>query len=294
LIRVRCQSVVFALIALALCLPGCADTAVPVGGGVISLAPHLTEVVFALGQGDRLVGRGAYDDYPPEVVNIENIGGYLDPNLERIALLKPALLLLPGAHKQVADFAALNQIPAVAWNMDSFASIAEGITKIGDALGCPAEATALNARMAQQRDALAAKLAGVKRVKVLIITQRDTHDVSTLYTAGGTSFVSEMVALAGGDNLYAATEQPYLEASKETVVAGAPDVILEFHPGQAMTDKQQQAFINDWQALRELPAVSNYRVYLIDESHALRPGPRIMEIAERIARRLHPDLEWGP
>jgi iron complex transport system substrate-binding protein len=281
-------------LALVLCLAGCSGSAAPAGGGVISLAPHLTEVVFALGQGDRLVGRGAYDDYPPEVVNIENIGGYLDPNLERIALLKPALLLLPGAHKQVADFAALNQIPAVAWNMDSFASIAEGITKIGDALGCPTEASALNARMAQQRDALAAKLAGVKRVKVLIITQRDTHDVSTLYTAGGTSFVSEMVALAGGDNLYAATEQPYLEASKETVVAGAPDVVLEFHPGQHMTDKQQQRFIDDWQALRELPAVSNYRVYLIDESHALRPGPRIMEIAERIARRLHPDLEWGP
>lgn len=279
---------------MALCLAGCSGSDAPAGGGVVSLGPHLTEVVFALGQGERLVGRGTYDDYPPEVARIEDVGDYLDPNLERIALLKPSLLLLPGAHKQVADFAALNQIPTVAWNMDSFASIAEGITKIGDALGCPAEAAALNARMAAQRDALAAKLAGVPRLKVLIITQRDTHDVSTLYTAGGTSFVSEMVALAGGDNIYATTDQPYLEASKETIVASAPEAIVEFHPGHALTDKQRQQFIDDWQALRELPAVSKYQVYIFTDSYALRPGPRVMDMAERIARRLHPDLEWAP
>lgn len=275
-------------------LAGCGGTSEAAGGGIVSLGPHLTEAIFAMGEGHRLTARGAYDDHPPAVRDLESVGDYLDPNLERIALLQPALIVLPGAHRKVADFAQLNQIPALPVHMDCFASIEAGIAELGAALGVPDRAAALNSQMRADAEALRAKLAGATRPRVLIVTQRDSADLGTLYTAGGPSFVSEMVELAGGDNIFGTVDQAYFTASKESVVAAAPQVILEFHAGQSMTERQRQRYIDDWQALRELPAVTNYRVYLVEESFALRPGPRIVEMAERIARRLHPDLEWRP
>lgn len=287
-----------AILSVILCfsaaLSGCGQQSEAAGGGVVSLGPHLTEVIFAMGEGKRLVARGDYDDYPPQVLELESVGGYLDPNLERLALLQPELIVLPGEHRKVAEFAQLNLIPALPVHMDSLASIEAGIATLGEALGVPDKAAALNAEMRAKADALRAKLAEVERPRVLIVTQRDSADLSTLYTAGGPSFVSEMVSLAGGDSIFAEVDQAYFAASKESVVTAAPQVILEFHAGQSMTERQRQRYIDDWQALRELPAVTNYRVYLIEESFALRPGPRIVEMAERIARRLHPDLEWGP
>jgi iron complex transport system substrate-binding protein len=275
-------------------LTGCGGATEAAGGGIVSLGPHLTEAIFAMGEGHRLVGRGDYDDYPAEVLELESVGGYLDPNLERIALLQPELIVLPGEHRKVAEFAQLNVIPALPVHMDSFATIEAGITELGGALGVPDKADALNRKMQAQSEALRARLAGVQRPRVLIVTQRDSADLSTIYTAGGPSFVSEMVALAGGENIFADTDQAYFAASKESVVTAAPEIILEFHAGQSMTERQRQRYIDDWQALRELPAVTNYRVYLVEESFALRPGPRVVDMAERIARRLHPDLEWGP
>jgi len=268
-----------------------APTAAPARAGVVSLAPHLTEVVFALGQGHRVTGVGRYDDWPPEIAALPRVGGYLDPDLEAITKLSPEVLLLPGQHKKVSEYAALQQIPVLNIHMDSFETIFAGIRALGDALGCAPEAEKLVAALETERKAIASAVAAFPRKKALIITRRDSHNLNTLYTTGGASFVSEIVALAGGDNIYADNAQPYFEASKETVVAAAPEAIVEFHAGENLDPAGQQAFIADWQALPTLPAVAEGRILLVLESHSLRPGPRVLEIARNIARALHPGLE---
>ncbi|MDQ1257768.1 MAG: Fe/B12 periplasmic-binding protein [Candidatus Hydrogenedentes bacterium] len=261
--------------------------------GVITLAPHLTETVFALGQGSRVIATGSFCDYPPEVKALPKLGGYIDPDLERITMLRPGLLIVPGRHQKVADYAALNSIPVLNVQMDSIATVEEGIAQIGVALGCTDAATALCARIVAELDAVRKAVAGLPRPKVFIVTTRNTHDLNSLYTVGGTSFVAEVVDVAGGENIYADATEPYVEASKETVVLKAPDVVLEFHAGEALSDEEKARYVADWNGLPSLPAVKNGRVCQVMESHALRPGPRVAEIARIVARLLHPDAGIG-
>ncbi len=281
---------------LAVCLQACSNPANPPAPrkGIITMAPHLTETVFALGQGARVVAVGSFDDYPPEAAALPKAGGYVDPNLEKIASLSPELLILPGKHQKVTDFAALKSIPVLNVNMDSLASIDAGIATIGKALGCEREADALRARITSELDAVRKAVAGLPRPKVLIITMRTEHTLNNLYTANRTSFISEVVECAGGDNLFADAEMNYLKASKETVVVREPEVILELHAGEKLSESEQAQYIADWQQLPMLPAVQKGRIYLVLESYAARPGPRVAEIARIVAKDLHPEALLPP
>ncbi len=261
----------------------------PARQGIISMAPHHTEVVFLLGQGDRVIGVDSYSDYPPEVAKLPKVGGYINPDLEKITMLKPALLIVGGKHQKMTEYAQLHGVAIENVHMDNVATIDTGIQRLGEVLGCVAEADALRASIHAEIEVLRADVADKPRPKVLIITGRSTHSLNSLFTAGGTSFVAEMVEMAGGDNLYQDAPEAYMEASKETVVMEAPEVIIEFHAGEKLSEEEQAAYVADWGELASLPAVKNNRIHLILESHALRPGPRMVEIARIIAGYLHGD-----
>ena len=126
---------------------------------------------------------------------------------------------------------------------------------------------------------------------MLIVLGRERGDLTNLQTAGGSSFISEMVEAAGGDNIYKSASQPYLEASKETILLEAPDAIVEIQAGKSLTKNQTQALYNDWRFMDTVPAVKNGAIYYITESHALRPGPRIADVAKIIARKLYFEAE---
>jgi iron complex transport system substrate-binding protein len=279
-----------AIALVAAALTGCGKPVAPAQPrGVITLAPHLTETVFALGQGSRVIAVGSFDDYPPEVAALPKAGGYVDPDLEKISLLNPELLIVQGRHPKITEYARLKGVPLLSVDMDSLDGIDRGIGEIGRALGCEREAEALRARIRGELDQVRESVAGLPRPKVLIITMRHDHTLNALYTAHGGSFVSELVGVAGGDNIYADAATTYPEASKETVVLKAPEVILEFHAGEKIDGRERQRFIEDWRQLPSLPAVQNGRVYAIVEPHAVRPGPRIGEIARLLEALLHPD-----
>ena len=266
-------------------LPGCGGPA-PVAvarSGIVSMGPNITETVFALGQGDRVIAVGNFDDYPPEVADLPRAGGYIDPDFERIALLRPELVIVAGENPRMTDYARLNRLPLLNVAMDCIETIDAGIAAMGAALGCEAEAARLRAEIAAGLDTERASVQGKSRPKVLILIGRQTHDLNTLNTVGGTSFLSELVEIAGGDNLYHDARLPYLEASKETVVVRAPEVILEFHCGRALSPEQEAAYIADWRALPSIPAVRDGRIYLITRADGMRPGPRVPEIASQMA-----------
>jgi iron complex transport system substrate-binding protein len=259
--------------------------------GIITMAPHLTETVFALGQGKRVIAVGTFDDYPPEVKTLPKVGGYLDPDLEKIAVLNPELIILPGKDRQVTDFAAMKQIPVLNVNMDSLETIDDGIATIGKALGCETESDALRARVKSALDGVRAAVSNLTRPKVFILTMRQDHNLHHLYTANRNSFLSQLVECAGGDNIFADAPTTYPEASKETVVVRAPDVIVELHAGENLTDEEKARYVEDWKQLPTLPAVANKRICLITESYATRPGPRVTEVARMVAEFLHPEAQ---
>ena len=277
------------ILALASTLLACRESPQPVVAhrGIITMAPHLTESVFALGQGSRVIAVGSFDDYPPEAAALLKVGGYVDPNLEKIAILAPELIVVPGKDQKVTDFCAMKGIAVLNVNMDSLETIDAGIEQIGQRLGCEKEAAALRARIKGELDEVRNAVKGLPRPKVLIITMRQDHNLNSLYTANRRSFISELVDCAGGDNVFSDAATTYLEASKETIVVKAPDVIIELHAGENIDFAEQERYKADWQQLPTLPAVQAGRIYLIMESYAARPGPRVGEIARIIAQHLH-------
>ena len=173
-----------------------------------------------------MIDRSEFDVSPPEVRALPALGGYIDPDLERIAMRSPAMIFVPGRHEQVTRFAEMQGITVVNVHMDSFETIFGGIETIGAALGREREATALRARIESDLEAIRQAVSPFERRSVLIVLGRERGDLSNLQTVGSASFISEIVAVAGGDNIYGDAPQAYLEASKETVMK-APDAILE-------------------------------------------------------------------
>lgn len=271
---------------------GCGGkSAAPARKGIITMGPHITETVFALGEGAQVIAAGEFDDYPPEAARLPKVGGYLNPDFEKITSLMPALLMAAGQQPRLAEYAALNGLPIVNVDMDSLESIEKGINTIGEALHCAKRAARLYAAIQEDLNRVRAAVKDLPRPKVLIVTGRQSHDLNSLNTASGKSFVSELIDVAGGENIYRDAPQAYFEASKETVVAAAPEVVLEFHCGEGLTERQQDEYFLDWRALGTLPAVQTGRVYFITESYGLRPGPRIPEIARKLAALLHPEVQ---
>ncbi len=259
--------------------------------GIITMGPHVTETVFALGQGHRVIAVGSFDDYPPEVRQLPKVGGYIDPDLEKIAMLAPERIITGGRHLKMSQFAEMNNLPLLCVLMDSLESIDDGIAQIGLELHCVRAADRLRARIQREIQELRDAVASFPRPKVLIITGRQAGDLNTLNTVGGASFLSEIVEIAGGQNIFQDASQAYFEASKETVVLRAPEVILEFRCGEPMTESRMDAYFKDWQALPMLPAVRTGRIFFITESHGMRPGPRVAEVGWIIARLLHSDIQ---
>ncbi len=258
---------------------------------VVSFGPHITETIFRLGQGHRVVGVTTFCDFPPEVIDLPKVGGQMDPDFEKVALLRPDLMILSGVHGKVAAFAAANGIPAVHVDMDSLATIDDGIATIGEALACPEKATALRKQVKDELAAVQAAVADYPKVRTLIITGRQLHDMNRLFTVGGSSFVSELVEVAGGENICRDAPLAYTEASKESVVMRAPETIIEFHAGETLTDEDRAALTADWQAFSGVPAVENGRIHFITESLTLRPGPRVALTARLLAQALHPKAD---
>lgn len=259
--------------------------------GIVSLAPHVTETIFELGQGHRLIAVSTFCDYPAGAADLPKAGDYLNPDFERITTLNPEMLIVAGRHQDVTKFAEVRSLPVLNVHMDSLDTIHEGINVIGEALQCTEEAAALRDRIKKELQEVRQSVAHLPRASVLIVTMRNTHDLNTIYTAGGDSFVSQVVQVAGGDNMYGDAPETYFEASKETIVMSAPDVILEFHAGEKMSESEKERYIADWEQLASIPAVRNRRIHVITESYTLRPGPRVAQIARIVANAMHPDLE---
>lgn len=288
------KTISFVLLASLVVMPlfGCGGQGSKHRKGLIIMGPHITETVFALKQGHRVIAVGELDDYPEDAQHLPKVGGYLNPDLEQITMLSPEMLIVAGKYPKVTEYAEINKLRVLNLNMDSLATIDQGIIVLGHELHCQQKADRLRERIQMEIQAVRNAVKDLPRSKVLIITGRPSHDLNTLNTVNGSSFVSELVQVAGGDNVFADAPQTYFEASKESVVMKAPDVILEFHCGEGLTQSQQDAYYLDWKALSTLPAVQGGRVYFITESHGMRPGPRVGEIAQLIAKHLHGEISF--
>jgi iron complex transport system substrate-binding protein len=274
---------------LSLLLGGLAPEPAAGGRGVVCLSPALTEVVCHIGAGERLLGVADFTCHPPWTARLPRLGGAFNPSFEGILALRPGLLIAQGRAARVRAFARRFGIamPEEPIPLDTLGDLREAYTLVGKALGLPAAAAAARAELDRGLARAAARRpAGAQGPRVLVALGHRPGTLAGLYTATAGTFLGELVAIAGGENVMAGGTGLWPQLSLEQVRAARPEVILELHPA---TERKLEPLLADWRrALPDLPAVAAGRVHLLTEDHLLLPGPRVRLTAMRLAEIFFP------
>jgi iron complex transport system substrate-binding protein len=256
---------------------------------IVSLVPATTEMLFAMGAGDRVAGVSDYDRFPPEVEKITRVGGLLDPNLERILALRPDLVIVYETQADLKRQLDRAGVPVYGYVHRGLPDITETMRALGRRIGAQTAAEAEAARIERQLAATGARVAGRTRPKTLLVFGRDPGALRHIDASGGYGFLHDLLEMAGGTDALADLKRQSVQMSTEMVLARAPEVILELHYGTSLSGSRTEAERRVWNALPSVPAVKNNRVYLLTGDEFVVPGPRIVIAADRFARTLHPE-----
>lgn len=247
---------------------------------LISLAPSITEILFALKLGDRVVGVTSYCDFPAEAKTKEKVGDTIKPNLERLIALKPDLVLVSTASQLEKITRQLDQlgIPVFVTNPKSVHEVVASIRKIGDLTGAEQRAGELTAEMQTRIAAVQLQVTTQSAPRVLYILQ-----LSPLITAGKNTFINDLITQAGGRSISGDEAADYPQFSRETALARAPEVILvpESHGTELVNIEAVRQFF------ATTPAIKNNRLVRINPDLIDRPGPRIVEGLEALRAGMH-------
>jgi iron complex transport system substrate-binding protein len=257
---------------------------------IVSLIPAATEMIFAMGAGDRVVGVSAYDRYPPQVDRLPRVGGLIDPNIERILSLKPDLVIVYDTQEDLKQRLDRAAIPFYRYEHRALPDIAATMRSVGARIGAGERANRLATGMEADLDAIRRMVSGQPRFKTLLVFGRDPGSLRNVYASGGYGFLHDMLEVAGGDDVFADTKQQSVQASTEMILARRPEVIIELHYGDSLksADLQREAAV--WDALPSIPAVRAHRVYLLVGDEFVVPGPRVVSATRTLARTLHPSV----
>ncbi len=243
---------------------------------IVSTAPSVTETLFALGAGERVVGVTTFCRHPEAALVKPKIGGYTTPSLEAILALEPDLVIVGDAGGLTRRLTALG-VPTLEVQPVSLASINASIRAIGDRIGEPERGEALVARIAAQRAEVTRAVAGRSRPRVLLLLGHSSDPRASFFAAGPGSFLGEMLEAAGGVNVLAGVGTPYPRVSVEEVIGRDPDVILEVVSPPAEADQAAERARRLWSAYPSLRAVRRGAIRVVVDDTILQPGPRVGE-----------------
>jgi iron complex transport system substrate-binding protein len=251
------------------------------GQRIVSLAPSVTETLFAVGAGDEVVGVSQYCDYPPQVLSLPKVGSFLTPNLEAIAGLRPGLIIGLDTSANDREIRALQRMGyrVLLVNDDSLSGIEDGIGRIGAFTGHAAQAQQLLNSMHARMRSVVESLKGVAPRKVLMLVGHDP-----LVAVGG-GYLDRLLQMADCINIGAGFGAQWPRLSMEYILAAAPDVILD---GQMGSDPLTPSGF--WSRYPSIPAVRNHRVFGYDQNPVLRPGPRVAQTLAILASLAHPEV----
>jgi iron complex transport system substrate-binding protein len=255
---------------------------------ILSLAPSNTEIVCALGACDKLIGRDQFSDYPEQVKSVPVLSDGFNPNYEQIVAAKPDLVLVaaifsPDTIKKLDEL----KLPMVVVGAEnsSFDTIKQDIQLVGKALGAEAKATELIAGMDAKFTSVKTKVAQAK-TKPRVFWELDATDPAKPYTPGPGTFVDEIITLAGGENIAAKANSPYVQISAEEVIQANPEVIIMSDAAYGIAPES----VGKRPGWDVIDAVKKNQVHPIDDNLVSRPGPRVVEGLEAAAKLIHPEL----
>jgi iron complex transport system substrate-binding protein len=256
---------------------------------IVSMAPNLTETLFALGLGERVVAVDDFSAWPPEVARKMRIGGLLDPNLEKMVALHPDLVLLLPSERDVAAKLQLLGIATLVVPVESLADIERSFLLVAGRCGVPQAGVRLAA--AWRAGLAGGPIPGAPRV--MLSVDRQPGRVTAILAAARGTFLDELLALLGGVNVFADAASRYPQVGLEEVVARAPQVILELRTEPA-PPAVVAALVADWRRLPTVPAVRDGRIVVIAGDYVLVPGPRVPQLYRRMREGLLAGMARAP
>ena len=255
------------------------DNSAQVPQRIISLAPNLTEIAYALGLGEQLVGATRYCNYPPAARALPRIGSFLDPDFEAIARLKPDLVLLLDNRTNTASQLEKLNIPTLTVRSNTLADIADAILQIGIRSQHIVQADALHDQLLPANSSPPADNA--PRVLITIARTDGNAHLGVRYIAGQQDFYNDLIQMAGGINAYADNSVAIPTLDAEGILQLNPDVVIELFPAAAVHNTDLTKVRQRWQALHQispLKAISNQHLHFIEADYTAIPGPRLVQL----------------
>ena len=252
---------------------------------IVSHVPSITETLFALGLGERVVGVSDYCDYPEEAKLKPSVGDYFNPSIERIVALEPDLVLTDGHSESIKGLEALG-ITFFAIDPQDIDGILEDIELLGKITGVERKAKALVSDMNGSLAQVVSHVENAPKVRVFYVF--DATDLNNPWTAGPGSFVDSLITMAGGENIAAQAQGAWVQFSIEQLVSSDPEIIMiDASMGTAVVSEEELRAHPAWQGVT---AVKQDRIYTIDGDLVNRSGPRIIQGLEDMAEIIHPEL----
>lgn len=244
---------------------------------LVTLSPSATEVVAALGATPLLVGVDDYSKYPAEVTTLTKVGSFLTPNLEVIVSLKPTLVIVDDIHKPAAGALRDAGLATIECPIHTLPDVKKALASVGEKIGRSAEAKQVSDQIEAALDAAAAKRPA-KRPRVLLVLDREAGGLGNLVAAGPGSWLDELLAVVGGENVLAASGVRYPKLSMEEVLRTKPEIILD-------ASYAARASTKEWTVV-DVPAVKDGKVIVLAEEYMVAPSPRVAQALARLADAL--------
>jgi iron complex transport system substrate-binding protein len=275
------------LLSLVACLARADPQRVP--QRIVAIGPNSAEIICALGACDRIVGVSKFCVYPPELASRPRVGGLYDPDLERIAALRPDLLVTRGRNDALDALCRQLEVGVYEDTTDSIAGIERTVRELGELLGREAAAAETVEGFRRELAAIRERVSGEPRPRVFLTVSRQPDRLANILTTGKGTFLDEMIEIAGGTNVFGHLDMRYPEVSPEAVLAQRPEVIIELMPDLDLTPELERQMRDHWRELGEVPAVRSGRIFFLSDDHCLIPSPRYHRVISRVSRILHPE-----
>jgi len=261
---------------------------------IVSLAPSLTETLFALGLGERVVGVTRYCAYPPQALELPKVGGHLDPSYEALLALQPDLVVLIPSSDEIERRLESLGVRVLRVDQHDVEGVLDSITLLATACGVPERGAILRASLDERMRKVAARIAGEPRPRAVVVVGHDVGGgvVRSVWAAGPDTFYDGVLRIAGGVNGVGEGLARYPELSREGLASIDPDVVLDVIAGLEDRGLQIEEIRGSWMKLEELRAVRKGRIEILEGDVMVVPGPRLPEMVQNVARALHPELEW--
>jgi iron complex transport system substrate-binding protein len=261
---------------------------------VISLSPSITETLFALNLGNKVIGRTRFCNYPSEALAISEVGGYLDLNFERIIALNPDMVLLLPEHEKAKQYLRELNIPVLEVNNKTVEDILQTISTIGKRFGVEDKSNYFVDSLAAQLNSILEISENLAKPRTLISIGREigVGTIKDLYIAGLNTYFDELINIAGGKNILQDESIAYPTISAEGLIYLDPEVIIDLINPAISKSTTTDNILKDWDSLSGIQAVANNNITVLDSKYISIPGPRFIILLQDIAKAIHPEIDW--